>query len=92
MTSPGTLPPGQIATRGVPVVGELAPLDGVESWALDIIGHVTEPVTLSLSEYLALDHAELIFDIHCVTSWTRFDSSFVGVPLSSVLQPTIQSG
>lgn len=41
---------------------------------------------------MALDHAELVFDIHCVTSWTRFDSSFVGVSLSSVLQPTIQSG
>lgn len=92
MTSPGTLPLGQIETQRFPVVGERAPSSDIESWSLDIVGHVTEPITLSFTDFLALDHSELVFDIHCVTSWTRFDSSFVGVPLSSVLEPTIVSG
>ena len=92
MTSSGTLPPGQIATQRFPVVGERAPSSEIESWSLSISGQVAEQVILSLDDYIALDHSVLVFDIHCVTSWTRFDSSFVGLPLSKVLKPTIESG
>jgi hypothetical protein len=41
---------------------------------------------------LLLDHRELVFDIHCVTSWTRFGSRFFGIPLSTLLEPTNEAG
>lgn len=87
MTLP-SLPPGQIETKRFPIVGERAPGEAIEDWSLTVTGLVTRSVTLMLDDYLALDHRELIFDIHCVTSWTRFGARFVGVPLSTVFEPT----
>lgn len=43
---------------------------------------------MALAAYLELDHRQLSFDIHCVTSWTRFDSVFTGVPVSEVVSPS----
>lgn len=40
-----------------------------------------------MDSYRALPHRELTFDIHCVTSWTRFDSTFTGVPLAELVDP-----
>ncbi len=81
------LPPGQIETKRFPVVGERAPSPDIADWRLFIVGLVSESVEFDLSEYLALDHRSLTFDIHCVTSWTRFDSTFTGVPLSELVEP-----
>lgn len=81
------LPPGQIETRRFPVVGERSPSSDIADWSLTVEGMVAEPVTLSLDDYLSLDHSQLTFDIHCVTSWTRRDSTFTGVPLSQLVVP-----
>jgi hypothetical protein len=48
-------------------------------------GLVSSRVELTLDEYLALEHRDLSFDIHCVTSWTRLDSQWSGIPLREVL-------
>jgi len=82
-----TLPPGQIETKRFPVVGERRPAAEIEDWRVTIEGLVHSPRSLSLAEYLVLGHRELVFDIHCVTSWTRFASSFTGVPLAEVVTP-----
>lgn len=87
----GELPPGQIETKRFPVVGERSPspeLADPSDWSLTVTGLVGEPLTLSLDQYLALPHQELTHDIHCVTSWTRFDSTWTGVPLSLLLEET----
>lgn len=54
---------------------------------MSIGGLVSNPGFIDLAEYLDLDHRALTFDIHCVTSWTRFDSTFTGVPLHEVVSP-----
>ena len=36
--------------------------------------------------FLAKPRRDLTFDVHCVTSWTRFDSTFTGIPLSEALE------
>jgi hypothetical protein len=81
------LPPGQIETRRFPVVGERVASPELEEWALTIGGLVVNPQSMSLAEFNALDHREITFDIHCVTSWTRFDSTFSGVPLADLVEP-----
>lgn len=81
------LPPGQIETRRFPVVGERSPSPDIEEWKLAIGGLVANPRSVSLAEYIALDHREITFDIHCVTSWTRFDGTFSGVPLADLVDP-----
>lgn len=82
------LPPGQIETRRFPVVGERAPIAALASpgvWEMEVRGLVARPVTIGYEQYMAMEHRELVFDIHCVTSWTRFDSAWRGVPLEDVL-------
>lgn len=83
------LPPGQIETRRFPVVGERSPstdLSDPQTWSLTIEGLVEIPTVLGLDEFMSLDHRDLTFDIHCVTSWTRFDSTFTGIRLSELLE------
>lgn len=87
MTRP-TLPPGQVETKRFPVVGERSPsseLSSPQEWSLTLKGLVGKPFVMSLDELMGLDHTEITFDIHCVTSWTRFDSTFAGVALSELL-------
>jgi DMSO/TMAO reductase YedYZ molybdopterin-dependent catalytic subunit len=82
-----TLPPGQIETKRFPIVGERAPSSEIENWTLTIGGLARDPRTLAIDEFMALRHQEVTFDIHCVTSWTRLDSTFTGVPLSELVDP-----
>ncbi|MFZ0012776.1 MAG: molybdopterin-dependent oxidoreductase [Acidimicrobiia bacterium] len=81
------LPPGQIETRRFPVVGERSPAPAIADWSLTVDGLVHRPRTSTLDDFLRLEHREITFDIHCVTSWTRFDSTFTGVPLHLIVDP-----
>ncbi len=81
------LPPGQIETKRFPVVGERAPAPEIGEWAMSIGGLVANPGSMGLADYLSLDHRGITFDIHCVTSWTRRDSTFAGVPISELVEP-----
>jgi uncharacterized protein YjbI with pentapeptide repeats len=81
------LPPGQIETKRLPIVGERAPAPEIGNWSLAIGGLVRDPRTLELDDYMALDHRQITIDIHCVTSWTRFDSTFTGIALADLVDP-----
>jgi hypothetical protein len=48
---------------------------------------VQDETSLTLEDYQGLPHRDLTFDVHCVTSWTRFDTTFTGVPLSELVKP-----
>lgn len=83
-----TLPPGQIETKRFPIVGERAPsadLADPGSWRLELGGLVRNPIELDLEAFRSRADRELTFDIHCVTSWTRFGSTWTGMPLSVLL-------
>ena len=83
------LPPGQIETRRFPVVGERTPSQELaaspDRWTLAVRGEVEKPFDLDLASFLALPQKPVRFDIHCVTSWTRFDTEFTGLPLRDIL-------
>jgi DMSO/TMAO reductase YedYZ molybdopterin-dependent catalytic subunit len=55
------------------------PHTDLATWDFKVFGEVEEPVTLSYDELKALPQAEITTDIHCVTRWSRFDTSFRGV-------------
>jgi DMSO/TMAO reductase YedYZ molybdopterin-dependent catalytic subunit len=77
---PARLPPGQYLTDKWPVLhaGSLPDTD-LATWDFKVFGEVEEPVTLSYDELQALPRTEITVDIHCVTRWSRFDTSFEGV-------------
>lgn len=83
------LPPGQIETRRFPIVGERAPsrdlAEDPDSWQLEVTGLVSDPLDIDLASFLARAARDIRFDIHCVTSWTRFDTTFTGMPLADIL-------
>lgn len=86
------LPPGQIETKRFPVVGERRPsseLSRPVDWSLTVGGLVANPLTITLEQLRELGRRDLTFDIHCVTSWTRFDSTFTGIPLSELLDTAV---
>jgi DMSO/TMAO reductase YedYZ molybdopterin-dependent catalytic subunit len=86
---PSRLPPGQYLTDKWPVLhaGALPayPVD-LAGWNFRIWGEVETPIALTWSELNDLPQIEVTQDIHCVTRWSRFDTTFTGVPWSALRQ------
>jgi len=80
------LPPGQHTTRNFPVLqkGGIVHIDRTK-YKLVIDGLVQNPVTLSLDEIINLGRQDEIVDIHCVTTWTKYDMEWTGVPFKEIL-------
>src|SRR5256714_2254340 len=77
---PARLPPGQYLTEKWPVLhAGTVPQTELASWNFKVFGEVDEPVRLAYDELQALPQTEITIDIHCVTRWSRFDTSFKGV-------------
>src|SRR5919201_6330996 len=77
---PSRLPPGQYLTEKWPVLhaGTVPEVD-LATWDFRVFGEVEHEVTLSYDELRALPTTEVTLDIHCVTRWSRFETSFKGV-------------
>jgi DMSO/TMAO reductase YedYZ molybdopterin-dependent catalytic subunit len=88
---PARLPPGQYLTEKWPVLhaGTVPTLD-LAAWTLEVSGEVDRPLTLGWEQLLELPSREVTVDIHCVTRWSRFDTTFKGVhwsELAKLVQP-----
>jgi DMSO/TMAO reductase YedYZ molybdopterin-dependent catalytic subunit len=88
---PARLPPGQYLTEKWPVLhAGTVPHTDLATWNFRVFGEVENPATLSWEEFTALPAREITIDIHCVTRWSRFDTSFKGVhwsELAKLVQP-----
>lgn len=74
------LPPGQHLTDGWPVLDLGSQPDvQLDRWQLGISGLVETPVTLDWAAFMALPQSEVRSDIHCVTTWSRYDNDWRGV-------------
>ena len=61
---------------------EIAP----EAWRLAVEGLVTHREVLDWAALMGMAQVEQVSDIHCVTSWSRFDNRFTGVATHSLLE------
>jgi DMSO/TMAO reductase YedYZ molybdopterin-dependent catalytic subunit len=77
---PARLPPGQYLTDRFPVlhVGDV-PTYAPGEWKLAVQGLVDVPFTLDEAALRALPSVTLTTDIHCVTKWSKFDTTWRGV-------------
>jgi DMSO/TMAO reductase YedYZ molybdopterin-dependent catalytic subunit len=84
---PARLPPGQYLTEKWPVLhaGDIPAVD-LATWDFRVWGEVEEPLHRSWEELNELSAVEVTQDIHCVTRWSRFDTTFRGVPWSAVAE------
>ena len=82
---PARLPPGQYLTEKWPVLhaGSVPKVD-LAAWNLTVSGEVDRELTLTWEQLLELPSREITVDIHCVTRWSRFDTSFKGVHWSEL--------
>jgi DMSO/TMAO reductase YedYZ molybdopterin-dependent catalytic subunit len=83
---PKRVPPGQYLTEKLKVmtVGENPEYD-LKTWDLRVSGEVENPVSLSWDELMTLPQREITTDVHCVTRWSKLDTTWKGVPAAEVL-------
>jgi len=55
-------------------------------WSFTIHGAVAEPVSWSWGEFPAPPSETITTDIHCVTEWSKLDTSWRGVSLDTLLE------
>lgn len=84
---PARIPPGQYLTERFPVLtyGSNPPFD-LSRWSLTVDGEVDAPYELSWEELMALDQVTITTDIHCVTRWSKLDTSWTGVRVRDLLE------
>jgi DMSO/TMAO reductase YedYZ molybdopterin-dependent catalytic subunit len=83
---PGRIPPGQYLTERFPVLTYGSnPRYDLKAWSLSIDGEVGAPFALAWDELMALEQVELTTDIHCVTRWSKLDTTWRGVRVRDLL-------
>jgi DMSO/TMAO reductase YedYZ molybdopterin-dependent catalytic subunit len=84
---PGRLPPGQYDTGSDwPVLtAEATPVVDTEQWTMTVDGLVGKPTTWTWREMHALPGSTYVGDIHCVTTWSKLDTTFAGVSVDTLL-------
>jgi len=81
----GRVPPGQYVTHDFPVLSAgPTPHTPLANWTFSIEGG-SSPVSWTWSEFQALPTETVTVDIHCVTRWSKLDTSWTGVSLDVLL-------
>ena len=85
--SGGRLPPGQSLTQKFPVL-HYGPVPGFDpaKWNFRVWGEVEQPLTLTWDEFNQLPRTKIVMDIHCVTKWSKLDTTWEGVSLHALLE------
>ncbi|WP_199442766.1 sulfite oxidase-like oxidoreductase [Umezawaea beigongshangensis] len=80
------LPPGQYLTQDFPVLsaGPTPKIDP-ERWSFTVTTETGEDTSWSWREFQALPMETPTVDIHCVTKWSKFDTTWRGVSLDTLL-------
>ena len=80
------LPPGQHLTQDWPVLDlGFTPNISRERWRLDVYGAVETPLFWDFAQFSAQPQSSFISDIHCVTTWSRYDNRWEGVSTRALL-------
>ena len=81
------IPPGQYLTGDFPVLSAgPTPHTPLEQWTFSIDGKVDQRASWSWAELLALPAETVTVDIHCVTKWSKLDTSWKGVSVDTLLR------
>ncbi|MFE9361103.1 sulfite oxidase-like oxidoreductase [Streptomyces olivaceoviridis] len=80
------LPPGQYSTESFPVlsVGP-SPHVPTETWSFTVTSEDGQSRVWTWADMMALPQEEPTVDIHCVTRWSKFDTTWRGVSLDVFL-------
>jgi DMSO/TMAO reductase YedYZ molybdopterin-dependent catalytic subunit len=81
------VPPGQYLTEKWPVLhyGSVPRFDP-RTWTFRVFGKVLNEFTLSWEEFQKLAMTTVVADMHCVTTWSRLDQRWEGIPFSKIVE------
>ena len=83
---PARVPPGQYVETDFPVLSSgPTPRTPLDEWSFTIAGAVEEPRSWSWEEFRALPSETVTVDIHCVTKWSKLDTTWSGISLDTLL-------
>jgi DMSO/TMAO reductase YedYZ molybdopterin-dependent catalytic subunit len=84
---PARVPPGQYVTRDFPVLSAgPTPRTPLDEWSFTVNGAVDEPVSWPWEDFIALPTETVTVDIHCVTKWSKLDTTWTGVSVDTLLE------
>jgi DMSO/TMAO reductase YedYZ molybdopterin-dependent catalytic subunit len=83
----GRLPPGQSLTQKFPVL-HYGPVPSFNpaTWDFRIWGEVEEEKSWTWDEFNQLPRTTLTMDIHCVTRWSKLDTTWEGVSVGKLVE------
>ncbi len=83
---PTRVPPGQYITLDFPVLSAgPTPRARLEEWTFEVRGLLDETRSWTWEEFNALPTETFTVDIHCVTKWSKLDTTWTGVSLDVLL-------
>lgn len=84
------LPPGQSLTEKFPVlhVGS-TPQTDLKTWSFKISGEVEAEKIWTWEEFNQLPRTKVTLDLHCVTRWSKFDTTWEGVSVKTLVDEGI---
>ena len=83
----GRLPPGQSLTQKFPVLhyGGV-PTFNPATWDFRIWGEVEEEKSWTWDQFSQIPRTTLTMDIHCVTRWSKLDTTWEGVSMRTLIE------
>lgn len=87
MKDSNRMPPGQSLTNKFPVLtyGPVPKFDP-ETWDLRVFGEVENEMSWTWDEFTSLPTRTITVDIHCVTRWSKFDTTWTGVAFNEFVK------
>jgi DMSO/TMAO reductase YedYZ molybdopterin-dependent catalytic subunit len=83
---PARVPPGQYVTGDFPVLSAgPTPHTSLDMWTFSIVGALDESKSWTWNELQALRQETVTVDIHCVTKWSKLDTTWTGVSIDTLL-------
>ena len=82
----GRIPPGQYLTTDFPVLSAgPTPRAPLARWDFSLTGVLGQPKRWTWEEFRALPSETVTKDIHCVTKWSKLDTTWEGVSVDTLL-------
>ena len=81
------LPPGQHLVTDFPVLSAgPTPVPDLATWRFTLEDGASPLALWSWAEFNALPQSDIAADIHCVTTWSKFDTQWRGVSVDTLLE------
>jgi DMSO/TMAO reductase YedYZ molybdopterin-dependent catalytic subunit len=85
VADPSRVPPGQYVTEDFPVLSAgPTPHTRLDAWSFSVSGG-DQPTTWTWDEFVDLPTERVTVDIHCVTRWSKLDTTWQGVSVDTLL-------